>query len=343
MKKYFLLLLLSSISIMSCGQKKSQNQTHKKTATSPSPPQIKIDSAALLHAFQQLQSDNSFLKELGLAKAKTFSFSRQTLPPIWGDLNQDGNTDALVPFTVEGRGGGNNWDAHYAVFLQEENKWKYKSQIDAGGDWAKRILHFSQIKGGRILGNLEGNSDKSLKLVGVEYHFINGQLTNTFMALHQGEKAEREYLEPIAIITDQHISLPLLGTVKNYETVLGKGKKVVPESLPDCGYYFEEGEYSELHFPTITLEVSGKKAAVMEINFSKAGFSLLTDKGTLRAGTTLKEVTQLFFSTDSYNLYEEENGDQVLGIPNGEESDEGLRLTFDKKGKLLKITRFIPC
>lgn len=75
-----------------------------------------------------------------------YSVLKNNEPIVKGDINHDGIADALVPFTVEGRGGGNNWDMHYAVFIGGRKGFHLIGVFDSGGDWADRVTVFKKIK-----------------------------------------------------------------------------------------------------------------------------------------------------------------------------------------------------
>lgn len=57
-----------------------------------------------------------------------------------------------MPFSIEGRGGGNNWDAHYAIFINKGDKLEYKSSFSRGGDLAERQVQFMSIQNNVIKG-----------------------------------------------------------------------------------------------------------------------------------------------------------------------------------------------
>ncbi|CAL1518727.1 hypothetical protein [Chitinophaga sp. MM2321] len=347
-RNYFLTVISVWLVLMSfsCGQNHSSVQnTHMdngKTTVADSP---NNDSIALMQAFDTLKKDKKFLNDLALEGEKKYAFSDLILKPFFGDLNNDGITDALVAFSVEGRGGGNNSDLHYAVFLNRHNQWEYQSQLDGGGNWAERFIAFDEIKNGKITGNLVGNKDESLPGIPVEYVFKNGKLMNTQTALHKTENEKREYLRLENITTPTGKLMPLTGTLEEYEQIMGKGKISTPEEQPECGTYFGEGTYSELYYAhRMMIELqNGKKAAWRSVLIHGSNYQINTDKGTITGKTTLDELKNIFYNENSWQIEDRENGGKTFSIPDGPESDNQLRIDFSKEGVLEGIYLFMPC
>jgi hypothetical protein len=340
----FLAILIISVSCRNGSKKARENINTDKGNTIATDNSIN-DSIALMQAFDTLRKDKKFLKDLSLEGEKQYAFSDLILKPIFGDLNNDGIIDALVAFSVEGRGGGNNSDLHYAVFLNQHNQWKYQSQLDAGGNWAERFIGFDEIKSGKITGNLVGNKEESLSEIPVEYVFKNGKLMNTETALHKTENEKREYLRLENITTPTGKLMPLTGTLEAYEQIMGKGRISIPEEQPECGTYFGEGIYSELYYDhNMRIELHNKKeAAWRSLLIRGSNYKINTDKGTITEKTTLEELKSIFYSQDSWQVEEHKNGDKVFSIPDGPESDNQLQINFNKEGKLDGLHLFVPC
>ncbi|MBB6501162.1 hypothetical protein [Pedobacter cryoconitis] len=113
-----------------------------------------IDTNAVLAVFKRTAKTERFIKELGVKgnggpDASVFDSER---PILIGDLNGDHLEDALMPFSIEGRGGGNNWDAHYAVFINKGGKLEYQYSFSRGGDLGETQVDFINIKDGIIHG-----------------------------------------------------------------------------------------------------------------------------------------------------------------------------------------------
>ena len=302
------------------------------------------DSIAIMHAFETIKSDKKFIKSLGWDGEDQFYWNDDLIKIFRGDLDGDGSEDALVFFTIEGGDLGNNWYAHYAAFLKKDNKWNYIDQIKAGGNWNDRFILVHQIKNGKISGNSVGNKDESLPEIPVEYILKSGKILNTFTGLHKEENDKREYLSIDLILTSENISIPILGTLKEYQKLLGKGKITTPEEQPECGTFFDEGpvrylEYSNMKFE-LTLE---DKAAWITVEIPNSGMRVQTDKGTITEKTTMAELKSIFYRTDSWGTTEMDKETQLFIIPDGMESDDQLHILFDKNGKLLRVTLFVQC
>lgn len=84
--------------------------------------------------------------ENALTENSLYNFLHNDEPLIFGDMDRDGQPDALVPFTIEGRGGGNNWDAHYAIFIQQKDSFILKGIFDRGGDMADHLTTITKIE-----------------------------------------------------------------------------------------------------------------------------------------------------------------------------------------------------
>lgn len=343
MKKEFLLITISFLIagwMVSCKQHQSK-AGNKETKTDTLA--TETDSIAIMQAFEHLKSDKVFLKDVGLENEKIFSWNEDITKVFQGDLNGDGKADALLAFTIEGRGGGNNYDMHYAIFLHEENQWKYTGQIDASILAEDRFYAIDTVENGVVRGNWLGNKDESLTPYAAQYILQNGQLVNTFTALHQTENEEREYLYVDKIFTPENISLPTTATLKDYEKLLGKGKITSPKENPECGTYYDEGTILYLDYPNLHFELNDKnKAALISIDL-KNGFKLQTDKGTITENTKLEELKSIFHNKDSWMMLDEENGLKTFAIPDGAESDNQWHFDFDKNEKLVRLSLFIPC
>lgn len=258
-------------------------------------------------------------------------------------MDGDGIEDALLAFSVEGRGGGNNFDAHFAAFLNKENQWKYAGQLDASIFAEDRFLEIDKIENGIIKGNWVGNKNESLTPFQAEYLLKNEKFINTFTALHKTENLEREYLYVAEILTPENSLVPITATAKEYEKLLGKGKISTPQEQPECGTYFDEGHIRYLDFADLHFELNDQNdATLIEIQF-KNGFRMQTDKGTINENTKLEDLKNCFYQKDSWMASDEENGLKVFSIPDGPESDNQWQFTFDKNGKLLSASVFIPC
>jgi len=342
---YFNIIIVSALLMISCGQYKTEtaNQPTENTENMSITENSATDSIAIMQAFEKLKTNKKFLKELALENEKIFSWNDIT-KIISGDLDNDGTTDALVFFSVEGRGGGNNYDRHYAVFLNKNNQWLYQNQFDANAGSPDLFYGFKKIENGIIKGAILNNHNDAYE-VPVEFIYKNQSLVNTFTALHKTENAESEYISASEILTPENVSVPLTATLKQYQQLLGKGTITEPDPTVECGTYFDEGEYRELRYPNLIFELSDqKKAAFKTLILKNSGFKLQTDKGTITEKTTLNELQNILYKNDSWWINDEEDGSgKSISISDGEESDNGWIIRFDKNGNIISIELFIPC
>ncbi|QIG88757.1 hypothetical protein G6R40_03310 [Chryseobacterium sp. POL2] len=315
MKKYhFLAVLIFGILgwMTSCGQSssKTENLEPQKAETEV----VANDSVAISQAFEQLKTDKTFLKDLGLETEKHFAWNN--LHRLFrGDLDGDEIEDVLLAFSIEGRGRGNNFDAHFAAFLNKNKEWKYGGQLDANIFAEDRFLEIDKIENGIIKGNWVGNKNESLTPFQAEYLLKNGKFINTFTALHKTENVEREYLYVAEILTPENSLVPLTATAKEYEKLLGKGKISTPKEQPECGAYFDEGLTRYLDYADLQFELSDQNdAALVEIQFKKE-FRMQTDKGTINENTTREDLKNCFYKKESWMVYDEENGLKVFPFP----------------------------
>ncbi|MDV7695521.1 hypothetical protein N6B72_01190 [Chryseobacterium soli] len=160
--------LLLAVTILSCNPNEKGSQQNKKvtdtiitkeTAVKENDSLVTdvkipvIDTIAVLNAFKKTVTTDQFIKELGIeADGLGGSIFDSERPILIGDLNGDHQDDAIMPFSIEGRQGGNNWDAHYAIFINNNGVLEYKYSFDRGGDLAERQINFKSIKNGIIKG-----------------------------------------------------------------------------------------------------------------------------------------------------------------------------------------------
>ena len=301
------------------------------------------DSIAIMQSFKNAKSNIKFIEDLALDDGDHFSWNDDLIKILRGDLDGDGTEDALLFFSIEGRGGGNNWDAHYAAFTIQDNQWKYISQISAGGDWAEYILFLENIKNGKITGSYVGNKDESLPEIPVEYILRNGKFINTYTGLQKTDDVEREFLSINEILNRENFSIPLFGTLEECQALLGKGNIIIPEEQPGCGTYFDEGIISYLEYPHLKFELNDKnEVAWITVEMPNSGMKVQTYKGTITEKTTLEELKSIFYRADSWWTFDD-NDLKTFAIPDGSGSDNQFRFLFDKNGKLLSISLFVPC
>lgn len=338
-KNIFNTLSLSALLLMlACGQSQSQS------ANIPPKSSTNNDSISLMQTFQHLKTDKQFLKDLALENEKVFSWNDNMVKPIFGDLDKDGVDDALIAFIVEGRGGSNSYDMHYAVLLSKNNNWKYQGQFDNNAGAPELFYWFTEIKNGIIQGAIMNNEDEAYS-VPAEFIYKNKSFVNTFTALHKTDFEGREYISVSEILTPENVAVPLTATLSEYQKLLGKGKVTEPDLSVECGTYFGEGEYREWRYEHLIFEVSDmKRAAFRTLIFTDSNFKLQTNKGSITANTTLKDIQNVLQANEDWKIIDEEDGSgKTIWVPDGLESDNQLRFHFDTKGKIKSVTLFIPC
>ncbi|QOW09220.1 hypothetical protein Q73A0000_02035 [Kaistella flava (ex Peng et al. 2021)] len=346
----YTMLLWAFYAISSCGKSKTNSIESTTDSTKIATMEVsknsqKSDSVALIKAFSKLETNLSFLKELGLNGEKHFTWNDDLMKIISGDLNGDGVQDALLFFSVEGRDGGNNWSTYYAAFLNINKEWKYQSLVNAGGDFSDRILKLTKIENGNILGNWVGNKEGSLKEIPVNFILKNGVIINIFTGLHQEEDAgNREYLFCDEIFTADHIVVPISSTLNNYEKLLGKAKVVKYDEMKECGTVYDELHYRELVYKDLIFELSSKnKASLISINMLGSGIKFQSGNGTIDENTKISDLRKLFPDTFSSTGDFDENNEETFTIATGAESDDSWMLHFNRSGKLTKITYLVQC
>lgn len=101
---------------------------------------------------------------------------------IYGDVDGDGRTDAVVQYTLEGAGGGNSWGQNLVVFLNKKGIYKMSADETVGGKFF-RSFTLQKIVGKQIIGEAEtcpGDEPQGLcenpKKKQIKYVLLNGKL-----------------------------------------------------------------------------------------------------------------------------------------------------------------------
>ncbi|HLA94704.1 MAG TPA: hypothetical protein VK612_03210 [Pyrinomonadaceae bacterium] len=69
---------------------------------------------------------------------------------VTGDVDGDGDADAVVLYTLEGFGGGNFWVQSIAVFTNIRGMYKFAAKEDVGAKNGDRSVTLTKIEGGKI-------------------------------------------------------------------------------------------------------------------------------------------------------------------------------------------------
>ncbi|MCT2563935.1 hypothetical protein [Chryseobacterium herbae] len=144
-----------------------------------------IDADAVLVAFNKAIRTDVFSKELDFNYKNKLDGSIFDLerPILIGDLNDDHLDDAMMPFSIEGREGGNNWDAYYAVFINNGGVLEYQYSFSRGGDLSETLINFTSIKDGFIKGmEVPGNNSSKEESTPVDYMYRNTDLSEVATA-----------------------------------------------------------------------------------------------------------------------------------------------------------------
>lgn len=344
------ILFIGLILLYSCGQRQPQpSQTAVTEEIILIEPTVNTpDTLALSKAFEELQHNQNFIKKMllddGYAQIGEIVEER-----IFGDLNSDGITDAIISYIVHDRGGGNNWTTHYAVFLgQEENKWNYVGLFNAGGSASDYYVVLNKIDHGKILGYHAPyrNSDYRDRGVPAEYIYQDSDLVKTFLKLHNTEASYNDYLHIEAIQTLNNQNIPTTGMFKDYQNILGEKEPDWPEEEPEeCGTYYDYEDFAGFVFyPFLTLEINERnEATVVSIDLQGSDYKIQTNRGTITEKTTLNEILSIFEDLIEINRSDRDKNKIVdLRIPIERYNTKDVWiLHFNEKNKTLETLQLL--
>lgn len=296
-----IILLFCSLFLLNCG-KAEHKLTQVFVAEEPNLIEatgISLDTLELSKAFENLRHDPKFIKKMllddGFAEMGEIDEER-----LFGDLNGDGISDAIIPYMVNNRGGGNNWTIHYAIFLGEgESKWNYVGTFHSGGSASEYYVVLNKIDNGNISGyhTQYRNSDYRDKDFPATYIYQNGDLVKTFLKLNNAEYFNGDvfYIETIQTSNNQNI--PTVGAFKDYQNILGEKDVEWPEEEPEeCGPYYDYEDFAGfVYYPFLTMEINrSNEAAVVSIDLKGSDYKIQTNKGTITEKTHLNEILSIF-------------------------------------------------
>lgn len=360
MKKYFIIRITvcTIFMVYGCLQTNACILTCRGHASETSIRHNNEDSLAIIKAFRKMEKDPVFLKELGLADEShpESLFNEDIFRLFIGDVDVDGDgkgdgrapDDALLLFAVEGRAGGNNWMAYYAYFKKSGNNWLYKANLRAGA-WSEPLYYeVERIKKGEIKGYLRSGTATDWADIAQTYIVKDGQFLNTYTELHSKEGPEHAP-DPFLLIENILLSdnrlLPLSGSQKEYESILGKGMIEVPTQPSACGTYFEEDTIRYIVYPNFRFEQNSQgKMALVYIDLSGSGIKVQTNKGTITEKTGHHVLLKSFENGEKYEKTNEAEPDnKVLMIPTGQHSDSRWEINYKQPDQITSIALFIPC
>ena len=113
-------------------------------------------SATAIEIFAQNGAYNAINKHISQAvkseEATEYEAARKTL---YGDLNGDGKKDAVVQYTLEGFGGGNNWGQRLAVFINRNGVYKFVGEEIIGGKFFTYTSDLLNVRNRKIVLDIE--------------------------------------------------------------------------------------------------------------------------------------------------------------------------------------------
>lgn len=92
------------------------------------------------------------------------------------DIDDDGDNDLIVFYTLEGFGGGNNWQHYIAIFIMENEKVKLVDDLVLFGDSMKKYHdgELIEFKNGYVYYKLYGTDfetdERIIKTIGITIH-----------------------------------------------------------------------------------------------------------------------------------------------------------------------------
>lgn len=314
--------------VISCGQNLSETEIQsQKTTNGPE------------SEFQKLIQTDQFRKNLAIEKddehAQIISGYSKT---VYGDLDNDGIEDALIPFSVESRYGGNNADYHYAVYLNKKGKWIYKSELPLGGNTMDYTIEIKNIKKGVVNAVAEGQQSFQIK-----YRYKDNGLITVSEGLHSESSESSEKSESIDLLYFRNSKLekiPMFGNVSDLQKILGKGSIKAPDEPMECGTYFEEGNIRYYKTSDWIYEVNDdNQAAFIQLKVKNSGITIFTEFGTIDENTTFSEITQFV----KFDDMDEGEDNLTIMLFAGEDSENLIFLYFDQNDKLFLVEYHVQC
>jgi hypothetical protein len=85
------------------------------------------------------------------AKSQGAAEYREVRKVIFGDVDDDGDKDAVAQYTIEGMGGGNSFAQMLAIFTNQKGVYRFATQEVVGGKFAYRTSTLTNIENGKII------------------------------------------------------------------------------------------------------------------------------------------------------------------------------------------------
>ncbi len=284
---------------------------------------------------------------------------------IWGDLNGDNMVDALLPFWVSERDGGDLSEAYYAVFITKNGKLEYDFSYSTGIagtylDWP--LIQFEKIKDGKIYGRETNKNDVYSDFPYWVYQYAKGNIETLYEPLHPTlggdyELKPLEYLKPFFVKMPDGKELDIEPSVKALKAYFGNDFKIKPYTtevcdgpfrLPYSEDYKEPTYYGEL--PFAHFEINNKNKAAWDfIDFTKTDAILITEQGYINKRLTLKDLKKAFPKTCK-EFFDDENGMTIISVSTTKDEEllngimeSAWQVAFNKKGQIQWIKYWGAC
>lgn len=208
MKSFRLFFYTTTASVLlACQQptaKQPQNNTPDSTAAGFIP-----DTAAVISAFNRFTQSKTFAAQVA-EKADGGVIYDEERPILIGDLNNDGRSDAIMPFTMEGMGGGNNYVIYYAVMLNRNGALEPQQVLYRGSKTTPFVITLARMQQGVAEGwERPGAEYGHLDSIPVRYHFKDGALTELKDETQLSFETFMHQFGKDTAFQDAHISFPL--------------------------------------------------------------------------------------------------------------------------------------
>jgi|SRR5215475_2901599 len=84
------------------------------------------------------------------AKSQGGAEYREARKVVFGDVDGDGDKDAVAQYTIEGMGGGNSFAQMLAIFTNQKGVYSFATEEVVGGKFAYRTSDLTNIENGKI-------------------------------------------------------------------------------------------------------------------------------------------------------------------------------------------------
>lgn len=315
--------------------------------------------------FERLKADRKFQKEMGMKGEPYAAIENDYSQIIWGDLNNDSVSDALLPFRVyELEGGSNLVELYYAVFISKNQKLEYAYSYSRGNHWLLDfpVVTFNKIENGKIYGKEDYYENLYFEdYPDWIYSLRNGIIEKEYEPLHpvlNRDFAQKmvEYLCPYGIKKSTTFA-GSDGKLTKLKRAFGNTLKIITITTDQCDGYFMlpysddyRGTFRNAELPYAVFEINDKDSvALKQIRFNEPGVAthdliLCTFQGYITEKTTLAEFKKVF--PKSYATRAEIDNDiyVFMAMEEDENTDESHWVViFDKNGKIKSVGYWGAC